>query len=87
MHEIMKFGNVEAVGRLQIRKKKYHENAAPLKTLVGLIFQRKKIAVNTASTTVLMGLNLASSEHCKNPIFSTLCLFAIETALFALSLG
>jgi len=33
----MKFGKVEAVGRLQTQKKKAHKNAAPLTPLLGLV--------------------------------------------------
>jgi len=44
----MKFGYVEVVDMLQIRKKKYRKKAAPSRTLVGLNSERNKNAVNTA---------------------------------------
>jgi len=51
----MKFGDLEAVRRLHICKKKHlTKGAASLKTLVGLTFARKKVAVNTASTKELI---------------------------------
>jgi len=42
-HLRIKFGNVEAVGRIQIGKKTSHKKAASFTTLLGLVFARNKL--------------------------------------------
>jgi len=69
-----KFGNIEVVGQLQIRKKKILRKAAPLRTMVVFIFERNK---NRHEYSIEQGIDwfkLASDEHCTNHFsFSTSC--------------
>jgi len=69
-----KFGNIEVVGQLQIRKKKILRKAAPLRTMVVFIFERNK---NRNEYSIEQGIDwfkLASDEHCTNHFsFSTSC--------------
>jgi len=53
---------IENIARPEIIKKKSHEKAAPLRTLVGLIFKRKQklpySQLNRASSKAQMGIKL-----------------------------
>ena len=88
----MKFGNVEAIDRLQIRKKIHPticEKAAQLRALVGLIFQRKKNRSEHSINEGVYGFPTCQwwTLHQSFDFFNFVFFCIWSTTLLALSLG